>query len=320
MLIARTCLDRMARLSPIWRETFWRILKGTRLATAFDLSDYLKLKLLGATGERFASPEDGGGINSLIIAQELYWKSDIPRICCDKWAVREFVRSRGLGDILVPLVPAETSWEDADRIPFENLPERFVLKCNNGSGLLRIVRDKGKEDLAALRRTAAGWLRTDFGTNGHERQYIGMHNRLFAEDLLDDGTGKVPVDYKIMCSNGRPLYAWVDTGRFVDHRRTVFDLQFNWQDVRIGFPGDAGTPSRPDNWERMLEIAAELSRGIPIVRIDLYNLSGRIFFGEMTFTSDRANAITTPFEFSNRMARQADPMVRSLFAAEGAGQ
>ncbi len=151
MLIARTCLDLMIRLSPVWRKTFWQMLKGIRLETAFSLADYLKLKLLGATGERFAPPEDGGGINSLIIAQELYWKSDIPRICCDKWAVREFVRSRGMGDILVPLVPSEVSWEDADQIPFECLPERFVLKCNNGSGLLRVVKDKGKEDLLALR-------------------------------------------------------------------------------------------------------------------------------------------------------------------------
>lgn len=319
MLIARACLDLMTRLSPVWRKTFWRMLKGTRLVAAFSLADFLKLKLLGSTGERFALPEDGGGVNSLIIAQELYWKSDIPRICCDKWAVREFVRSRGLGEILVPLVPTEVSWEDANQIPFEDLPERFVLKCNNGSGLLRVVRDKGTENLAALRRAAAVWLKTDFGVSGHERQYVGMRNRIFAEHLLDDGTGKVPVDYKIMCSNGRPLYAWVDTGRFVDHRRTVFDLQFNRSDVRIGFPVASGTTSRPENWERMLEIAAELSRDIPIVRIDLYNLSGRIFFGEMTFTSDRANAITTPFEFSNRMARQADPMVRSLFAAEGSG-
>lgn len=289
----------------------WWFLRKSRLLNAFDDEGYLIVKLLGATGERFAPAEDGGGINSLIIAQELYWKSDIPRICCDKWAVREFVRSRGLGDILVPLVPAEVSWETADQIPFDDLPERFVLKCNNGSGFLRVVRDKGKEDLAALRRAAAGWLRTDFGAEGHERQYVGMRNRLFAEQFLDGGTCVVPSDYKFMCSNGRVLYAWVDSDRFAKHYRTVVDRSFNRLAVRISRHPEAEHPVlRPSNWDEMLNVAATLSRGIPIVRIDLYSVSGHVFFGEMTFTSGRANAITRPFEFSNRMARLADPICR----------
>lgn len=292
------------------RRAMWWFLRKSRLLNAFDDEGYLIVKLLGVTGERFASPEDGGGINSLIIAQELYWKSDIPRICCDKWAVREFVRSRGLGDTLVPLVPGEEKWDSADDIPWERLPEQFVLKCNNGSGLLRIVKDKSAQNPEEVRRAATSWLRTGFGRCQRESQYVGMRNCLFAEQLLPTKRGIVPLDYKFMCSNGRPLFACIDFGRFVKHERAIVDLDFRQQEVRINFPIYRGEIEKSAGWERMKEVAAKLSKGIPFVRVDLYDVDGKVYFGEMTFTPARASAITRPFEFSNRMALLADPICR----------
>lgn len=300
------------------RKLLWWVLRKTHLIDLFCDEGYFKIKLLGATGERFSSAEDGGGINSLLLAQELFWRSDLPKVCCDKFAVREYVRSRGFGDILVPLVPSETMWRSSWEIPFESLPGEFVLKCNNGSGLLRIVRDKTSLKLDEIRGEVDAWLKSDFGVCQRERQYVGMTNCVFAERLIKTGGEGVPPDYKIMCSNGRPLYAWVDTGRFVRHLRTVFDTDFNRLDVSIGFPVCQEVIEKPQNWDRMLEIASGLSAGIPIVRIDLYNVGGRIYFGEMTFTSDRANAITRPFEFSNRMARRADPICRPFRAEDAA--
>ena len=309
----RSCYEFMLRHPGVGRRALWWFLRKSKLLDTFDDEGYFTVKLLGATGERFAAAEDGGGINSLILAQELYWKSDLPRVCCDKFAVREFVRSRGLADILVPLVPGEEKWDRAEDIPWDRLPRQFVLKCNNGSGLLRIVRDKSAENPADVRRDAASWLRTDCGRRQRERQYVGMRNCLFAEQLLPAGDGLVPCDYKFMCSNGRPLYAWVDVGRFVRHERAIYDIDFRRQEVSIGFPRPAYDLERPVGWSRMVEVSAELSRGFPIVRIDLYDVKGRVYFGEMTFTSDRANAITRPFDFSNRMARLADPICQKPF-------
>ena len=101
----RTCYDFMLKHPGFGRRAMWWFLRRSRILDRFDDEGYLKIKLLGKTGERFAAAEDGGGINSLIVAQMLYWNSDLPRRCSDKVAVRGFVRERGLGDILVPLVP-----------------------------------------------------------------------------------------------------------------------------------------------------------------------------------------------------------------------
>lgn len=309
-MIWRMCYDFMVS-HPGWgRRLMWGFLRRSRLLDLFCDEGYLKVSLLGKTGERFAAAAEGGGINSLIIAQMLHWRSDLPTICCDKIAVRGFVRSRGLGDILVPLVPGEETWETPEEIPWDRLPSQFVLKCNNGSGFRLIVRDKSEHDLTAVRRKVRRWLQKKYGRRHRERQYAGVKNCLFAEQLLSGESGGIPEDYKIMCSNGRPLFAWVDSGRFLNHERTVYDLQFRKMDVTIGYPACPQVRPRPKGWDRMLQIAGELSRGIPIVRIDLYNIHGRIYFGEMTFSSDGARSITRPFEFSNRMARLADPICR----------
>ena len=294
------------------RKATWRFLKASRILDLFEDEGYLKLQLTGITGERYASAEDGGGINSLIVAQMLYWKSDLPSRCSDKVAVREFVRSRGLGDILVPFVPSEESWTRAEDIPWDRLPDQFVLKCNNGSAHCRLIRDKSAIDREAMQLKANEWLKSKFGLRQREWQYAKIKSRLFAEELLPGEEGPAPFDYKITCSNGRPLFVWVDTGRGVHHESTIFDLDFNRLDVTIGVHPGARDLKRPKNWERMLEIASILSKGIPIVRVDLYNIDGRIYFGELTFTSGRARLITKPFEFSNRMARLADPICKPV--------
>lgn len=306
----RICYDFMLRHPGFGRKALWRLLKSSRILDLFDDEGYLKVQMLGITGERYAAAEDGGGINSLIIAQMLYWDSDLPSRCSDKVAVRDFVRERGLGDILVPFVPGEETWARAEDIPWDRLPDQFVLKCNNGSAHRRIVRDKSAFDPDVVRRDAAEWLTSKFGLRQRERQYGRIKSCLFAEELLPGEDGPAPFDYKITCSNGRPLFVWVDSGRYAHHESTVFDLDFNRLDVSIGVHPGTRDLKRPKNWERMLEVASILSRGIPIVRVDLYNIDGRIYFGELTFTSGRARLITRPFEFSNRMARLADPICR----------
>lgn len=307
----RACYDFMLNHPGFGRSFLWWFLRRSRILDTFCDEGYLKITMLGMTGERYAAAEDGGGINSLIIAQMLYWKSDLPTLCSDKFAVRDFVRSRGLGDILVPLVPGEEKWDRAEDIPWERLPNQFVLKCNNGSAHRRIVRDKSQFDPIVVRRDAARWLVSKFGLRQRERQYAGIRSCLYAEELLPGERGPSPLDYKIWCSNGRPLFVWVDSGRFAKQETTVFDLDFKRLDVAIGVHPGSCDLDKPKNWDRMLEVAAILSKGIPIVRVDLYNVNGRIYFGELTFTSGRARLATRPFEFSNRMARLADPICRS---------
>lgn len=295
----------LMRMTPcrLGQRTLWWALRKAGIAARLCDEGYWKLQLLGVTGEAYSL--GGGGINSLILSQRLDPPPEMS-VCCDKYAVRRFVADRVGERYLVPLLPRpDSSWTRAEDVDFSALPERFVLKCNNGSQMNMIVRDKSKLDLAAVRAELARWLASDYSKGCREWQYAGVRNRIVCETMIETATGEAPNDYKFMCADGRILYVWVDTGRFTSHRRTVYSPDWERLDVSIAYPtGDADIP-RPRNFETMLKIASSLSKGIRLVRIDLYNEDGRIFFGEMTFTSDAGLAITRPFSFSRNMLGKA---------------
>lgn len=268
---------------------------------------YWKLTTLLYAGETYALPGKGGGINSVIRWQQMHWQSPLKARCSDKIAVREFVRDR-LGDkYLIPMLPAEgVFWTNPDDIDFEQLPSRFVLKLNNGSGMNLIVNDKTELDIPAARQKMRKWLASDFATNLREWHYRDIPNRIYCEEFIDFSQ-QSPPDYKFMCSNGRPLFLWVDTDRYQEHKRNFFNLDFEeLKDVQGLFPKNAMQFNKPQNWERMLEIAGSLSKGIPIVRIDLYNIDGKIYFGEMTFTPSAGWETINPQSFSQKMAAKID--------------
>lgn len=296
----------LMRLIPcrLGQRTFWWVLRKAGVAARLCDEGYWKLQLLGVSGEAYA-PIRGGGINSLILHQRLN-PPPLMSVRCDKYAVRAFVAERIGERYLVPLLPKPDSfWTRAEDVDFDALPDQFVLKLNNGSQMNRIVRDKSSLDLAAVRAEMARWLKSDYSKGCREWQYAAVENKIICESLIETATGEAPNDYKIMCSDGRPLYVWVDTGRFTEHRRTVYSTDWRRLDVTIAYrAGEADVP-RPKNFETMLEIASALSKGFEIVRIDLYNEGGRILFGEMTFTSGAGLEITRPFSFSREMLRKA---------------
>jgi len=286
------------------QRKLWRLLRNSGLARLMCEEGYLKLQLLGITGEVYSLTD--GGINSWILWQRLNFRSPLVAKGCDKYAVRELVRERIGERYLTPLVAIDgrDCWTDPAQIDFDKLPRQFVLKLNNGSGMNMIVKDKSGLDWEKAVAVMRGWMRSDYSKTGHEWQYRNVPNKIICEELIPTPNGEPPSDYKIMCNDGRPLYIWVDTARFTDHRRNVFGLDWRDEGVRIGYRrGDAQLP-RPANLDLMIELAERMSKGIPMVRVDFYNVGGRIYFGELTFTSDRGLAVTTPFSFSQAMARK----------------
>jgi len=300
------CCHRLMRGLPsrFLQRKFWRLLRNTGLAGLMGDEGYLKLQLLGMTGEDYSLTD--GGINSWILWQRLNFRSPLMVLGCDKYAVRKLVRERIGEEYLTPLVTIDGRdyWTDPGQIDFNKLPPRFVLKLNNGSGMNMLVKDKFGLDWTKAVAAMRNWMKSDYSKNGHEWQYRNVPNRIICEELIPTPDGNPPVDYKIMCNDGRPLYVWVDTARFTDHRRNVFSLDWRDEGVQIGYRrGDVHLP-KPENFDLMLELAAKMSTGIPLVRVDFYNVNGKIYFGELTFTSDRGLAVTTPFAFSQAMARK----------------
>ncbi|VXC70178.1 conserved hypothetical protein [Burkholderia sp. 8Y] len=205
----------------------------------------------------------------------------------DKLAVRDFVAERIGHEHLIPLLAEPPRFTQA---VFDSLPSAFVMKANHGSGFVEVVRDKSQTSFDKLSRMAQAWLSTDFYRIARERHYREIEPRIFFETLLLDETGVVPADLKFHVFNprsGKPIiYALVISDRFgPTPRGDVFDANWQVQDITFGQYKKSPTPvPRPDNLEELLATAAALARDFDYVRVDLYTLGDKIYFGELTFT------------------------------------
>lgn len=208
----------------------------------------------------------------------------------DKIQVRKFIKET-IGDQY--LIPIYGLWGNFNEIDFNELPDQFVLKLNNGSGINLIVKDKNKVDWKKAKEMFTRGLKHSYAYSGFEMHYAYIRPLIYAEKYMDDGSGEL-TDYKFQCFSGKPYYCWCDTGRFVDHRRNIFDLDWKLLPFRIGYENTEKVIPRPKNFSEMIEIAEQLSKGFAQVRIDLYNINGKIYFGEMTFTSESGLARFIP--------------------------
>lgn len=210
----------------------------------------------------------------------------------DKYAVRQYVEEVGLGKYLVPLYG---KWDKADDVDWQSLPNSFVLKSNNGSGTVLVVEDKNSIDQEQVTKLLDKWLKTDIAASTTEFQYADIKPCIIAEELLDftkdENKSSSAIDYKIWCFNGEPHYIWACKNRVVGQHTEValFDLEWNYLPEKSIFNEHYREQdelvTKPKNLDEMIMVAKTLSKSFPVVRIDLYNINGRIYFGEMTFTS-----------------------------------
>ena len=202
----------------------------------------------------------------------------------DKVAVRDYVAEKGLGDLLVPLLG---TWKRAKDIPWDTLPEKFVLKCNHDSGSTHIV-DRST-NRAAVSAALDEALKAKYGYRHGEMHYNGIDPCILAEQYLDSGDA-VPVDYKVWCFDGKPYCIWACHGRTAEAVYVnVYDLDWTPRPEASVFTdhyrdGGSSLP-KPETLPQMLAAAAKLSEGLPEVRVDFYEVQGKLYFGEMTFAS-----------------------------------
>lgn len=203
-------------------------------------------------------------------------------ICVDKYRVREFLHSRNLDSIAVKLYAVGESVSDID---WDTLPNRFILKTTNGSGTNIICRDKSNINLDDIKKRVRQFLKQSSASAGREWPYTKVTPRIIIEELLYDPSCNdgIPNDYKILCFNGVPEYIVYDTDRYTLHRRNIYNVEWTNLNIDSDCPQCIQEIRPPKNLKKMLEIASQLSFGFPAVRVDLYNINGKIYFGEMTF-------------------------------------
>lgn len=238
-------------------------------------------------GINWDKPQD---YNEKINWLKLYSDTSMWTRLADKYAVREYVKSKGLEQILVPLYGCWTKVEDID---FGSLPKQFVLKTNHGWGDVIVVKDKDSVDIKAVKKVLNKNLKHTHGFSTGEPHYKNIPKKIIAEQLLVDDSFNFSslIDYKIFCFNGKPHFVWACFNRTKDHvyvETHGLDWSFHPECSVFNnqYRDGGGQLPEPKNLAQMLSIAGTLSEGFPQVRVDLYNIKGKVYFGELTFTSD----------------------------------
>ncbi|MBR5955848.1 MAG: glycosyltransferase [Bacteroidales bacterium] len=208
----------------------------------------------------------------------------------DKIKVKEFLESRGYGDLVIPTLGV---WKRAKDIDYDALPERFVLKCNHDSGSTHIIDKKKGFDKEAINKDLDKHLKVKFGYVNGETYYNRIKSRILAEEYLEaknEDFSSSAIDYKVWCFDGKPYSVWACYSRSAECAYVnIYDLDWNvhpeYSVFTDHYRNGEGKVPRPKTLDRMLEIAGDLSTGLPEVRVDFYEIDGRLYFGEMTFAT-----------------------------------
>jgi len=217
---------------------------------------------------------------------KLYDRKPEYTIMVDKYAVRNYIADKLGEEYLIPLLGV---WNDPSEIDFDQLPDRFVLKCNHNSGLgMCICRDKSRLDIKKVKNELRKGVSQNYYLTGREWPYKNVPRKIIAEEYMEDSVLKELRDYKFFCFGGMVKCFKVDFDRFVEHHANYYDTEKN----RLPFGEKICPPllekriQHPENFEKMKRLAEILSMGMPFLRVDLYNIDGKIYFGEMTFFPD----------------------------------
>ncbi len=243
---------------------------------------YLKLRFYERMGKKL-NLENPQTFSEKLQWLKLYDRKPIYTTMVDKHAVKEYVAERIGEDYIIPTLGV---WDNFDEIDFDALPERFVLKCTHDSGGLVICRDKDKLDKEAAKAKLNKSLKQNFYYHTREWPYKNVKPRVIAEQYMADSTKNQDLlDYKFMCFNGEVKCSFVCSDRFSEKELhvTFFDREWRIMPFERKYPRRREGFPKPLNYNKMLKLAEKLSVGIPFLRVDFYEVDGKIYFGELTF-------------------------------------
>jgi len=223
-----------------------------------------------------------------------YYNNPVITRCVDKYQVRGYLEEYGHGNLLPKLLGGPYQHAEELRSAWDSLPDKFVIKCNHGCGYNILVSNKSKMDLNAVIAQCHKWMHEDFWKVYCETQYRFVPKRIIVEEHL----GEDIQTYKFYCINQEPVMLYVSSNGengekdlYLDY----FNMQWQWQPVTLTTHLHAQNPiPKPKNFEKMVALSKELSKGFPFVRIDLYNVDGEIFLSEFTFIPTGGNMKLDP--------------------------
>lgn len=200
----------------------------------------------------------------------------------DKYEVKQYISEKIGSEYIIPTLGV---WDKFDDIDFDLLPDKFVLKCTHDSGGLVICSDKNRFDKKKARKKINRSLRTNYYSQKREWPYKNVIPRIIAEQYMVDESGKELKDYKLLCFSGKVEYSFVCSERFKKEglKVTFFDKEWKKMPFTRSYPASKKLITKPVNYKKMVELAETLSHDILFVRVDFYEIRGKIYFGELTF-------------------------------------
>lgn len=213
---------------------------------------------------------------------KLYDRNPFYTTLVDKYAVKQYVSNKIGPQYIIPTLGV---WNNFEEIDFNMLPNQFVLKCTHDSGGLVICKDKSFFDMADAKKKLTRSLKRNYYKSYGEWPYKDVPPRIIAEKYMEDENGELR-DYKFFCFDGIVKSLFIATDRQKKDVATKFDFfdrEFNHLPFTKGHPNSIIPPTKPSCFNEMIRLAEILSENIPHVRVDLYEIKGKVYFGEMTF-------------------------------------
>ncbi len=254
-----------------------------RVSRKFSDKVYLILEYYAYMGKKlsFKAPRS---FNEKLQWLKLYDRNPEYTKMVDKYAAKEYVAGIIGEEYIIPTLGV---WERFDDIDFASLPDKFVLKCTHDSGGLVICRDKSALDMEAARAKIERAMRRDYFYVHREWPYKDVPKRIIAEAYMEDEETEELRDYKFFCFNGVAKALFVATERQkadAEVKFDFFDMNFQQLPFRQGHPHAAVMPAKPICFNEMRELAEKLAKNIPHLRVDFYEVNGKVYFGELTFS------------------------------------
>lgn len=230
-----------------------------------------------------------------------YPQNDLAVKCADKYRVREYIKDKGYENTLVPLLGA---WDNVEDIDWDSLPNKFVLKCNHGCAYNIVCNDKTEFDRIKAKKQLNTWLKEDFGAFNIEPHYSNIKkHKITCEEFLGDNL----VDYKFFCFNGVPKFIYVSSDLIHDRQARIGFFNIDGSKINLKRDDYASIEKieLPSFYNGMLEMASNLCKDFPFVRVDFFVTDNKYYFAELTFTPSACMMPFNPqkidFEWGNML-------------------
>lgn len=221
--------------------------------------------------------------------------------CTDKYRIRNYLKEKNL---LYYGVPYIGFWNKVDDIPWDKLPNKFVLKCNHGCAYNIICSNKDELDIIEAKKKLSKWLKEDFSEFNAEPHYSHIKRGIICEEYLGDGNSDFLIDYKIHCFNGKPKFVLICSGRAQRSAEYIY-YDLNWDELPYSNT-ESSHFSKPTSFSEMIDVCNVIAKDFPFVRVDFYDVNGRPYIGELTFVPAGGLDNTIPYEADVKIGKMFD--------------